>query len=260
MIGLHADLLGERASLTPDKTALVFVPTGERFTYRQLDERAARMARFLSAPGGLGLSKGDRAGLLANNSVEFLDVFFGAIKAGVVVVPLGTRLTPRELAHVARDSGMAALLYGPEHSVTIRALAAEAPLPRGVLLAAGERALAEDLSWPGERERHDAAGFARTQCGPEDLCALLYTSGTTGRPKGVMVPHRMVAWNAIGTALGWQLREEDVSPIFTPLYHAGGLGAFLMPVFAIGGTVVLPAGFDAEEVLLLLTVVREALR
>jgi fatty-acyl-CoA synthase len=83
---------------------------------------------------------------------------------------------------------------------------------------------------------------------PEAPYALLYTSGTTGKPKGVVVPHRMVAWNAYNTALSWQLREDDVSPVFMPLYHAGGLGAFLLPIFAIGGTVVLHAGFDASEV------------
>lgn len=64
-----------------------------------------------------------------------------------------------------------------------------------------------------------------------------------------MVPHRMVAWNAINTVVSWQLREDDVSPVYTPLYHAGGLGAFLTPIFAIGGTIVLHAGFDAGEVL-----------
>jgi fatty-acyl-CoA synthase len=92
-------------------------------------------------------------------------------------------------------------------------------------------------------------GAAAEIPGPEDLYCLLYTSGTTGKPKGVMVPHRMVGWNAVNTAVSWQLREDDVSPIYTPLYHAGGLGAFLTPIFAIGGTIVLHAGFDAEEVL-----------
>ena len=63
-----------------------------------------------------------------------------------------------------------------------------------------------------------------------------------------MVPHRMVGWNGYNTAMCWQLREDDVSPIFTPLYHAGGLGAFLLPIFSIGGTIVLHAGFDPDEV------------
>jgi fatty-acyl-CoA synthase len=64
-----------------------------------------------------------------------------------------------------------------------------------------------------------------------------------------MVPHRMVAWNAVNTVVSWQLREDDVSPIYTPLYHAGGLGAFLTPIFAVGGTIVLFAGFDPAEIL-----------
>ena len=88
----------------------------------------------------------------------------------------------------------------------------------------------------------------RRRCRPEDPYFLLYTSGTTGRPKGVITPHRQVAWNAYNTMACWQLSENDVSPIFTPLYHAGGLGAFLMPLLLAGGTVVLHAGFDATEV------------
>ncbi|HSK74825.1 MAG TPA: AMP-binding protein, partial [Thermoanaerobaculia bacterium] len=90
--------------------------------------------------------------------------------------------------------------------------------------------------------------WERERCDPEDLWCLLYTSGTTGRPKGVMIPHRMVVWNGYNTVIGWQLRADDVSPVFTPLYHAGGLAAFLVPVFTIGGTVVLHRGFEAAEV------------
>jgi fatty-acyl-CoA synthase len=83
---------------------------------------------------------------------------------------------------------------------------------------------------------------------PEDIYCLLYTSGTTGKPKGVMIPHRMVAWNGYNTAVCWGLRSEDRSPIYTPLYHAGGLGAFLLPIFAAGGTIVLHKGFNVSEV------------
>ena len=86
----------------------------------------------------------------------------------------------------------------------------------------------DDLSWD---DLHTAVGedeFVPGVCQPEEPYCLLYTSGTTGRPKGVVTPHRMVAWNAYNTVACWQLNEDDVSPIFTPLYHAGGLGAFLM--------------------------------
>jgi fatty-acyl-CoA synthase len=90
--------------------------------------------------------------------------------------------------------------------------------------------------------------FAPRRCGPEDIWCLLYTSGTTGRPKGVMLPHRMVIWNGYNTVASWQLRDDDIAPIFTPMYHAGGLAVFLTPMVTIGGTVVLHDRFDASEI------------
>ncbi len=256
---LHGDVLGERARLTPEKTALVFVPTGERFTYRELDDRAAACVRSWAA--GLGLGKGDRIGILANNRVELLDAFFAAGKSGVILVPLGTRLTAHELAYIVLDSGMRALMYGGEFAATVRELRGLVTLERWIALdealepgdlryqeLLGTATLTPALSRTREREPQQRAAPGAAAIDSEDIYCLLYTSGTTGKPKGVMVPHRMVAWNGYNTAISWQLREDDVSPIFTPLYHAGGLGAFLLPIFAIGGTIILHAGFDITEI------------
>jgi len=241
---IHADVLGERARLSPEKTALVFVPTGDRLTYRELDRRAERAAALLG--GRLGLAKGDRVGLLAHNRVEYVDLFFAAAKTGIVLVPLGTRLTAHELAFIAGDAGLSALVYGEGFGETVAALRSEAAVPARVALDAP--AAPGDLAWRDELAGLPDSPFARTRCDGEDLHALLYTSGTTGKPKGVMVPHRMTAWNGWNTALCWGLAESDVSPVFTPLYHAGGLGAFLVPILAAGGTIVLHAGFDPAEV------------
>ncbi|MBZ5538028.1 MAG: long-chain fatty acid--CoA ligase [Acidobacteriia bacterium] len=241
---LNANILGERARLTPDKTALVFVPTRQRFTYQQLDERAIRCARLLTET--CGLRKGDRAGILANNSVEFLDAFFAAAKSGIVLVPLNTHYTAHELEYIMRDSGLQVLLYQSQFRDTLRPLEKTAALKHWVALDAGGGP--GDLSYGESVAALHPAGWSPVRCDPEDLFCLLYTSGTTGRPKGVMTPHRMAAWNGYNTAVCWQLREDDVSPVFTPLYHAGGLGAFLMPIFTIGGTIVLHGGFDTGEI------------
>jgi fatty-acyl-CoA synthase len=88
-----------------------------------------------------------------------------------------------------------------------------------------------------------------TRLQPEDIFCLLYTSGTTGRPKGVMIPHRQIAWNAYNTVISWQLRQSDRVQVYTPMYHAGGLTVFMTPLFAIGGSIVLHDSFDAAEVL-----------
>jgi fatty-acyl-CoA synthase len=243
---IDGDVLGERARLTPDKTALVVVGSGDRLTYRQLDERAVRCAL---AWRSLGLAQGERVAILAYNRVEYLEAFFAAPKTGHVLVPLGTRLTAHELAHIVRDAGVSALLYDGELAATARALRELVDVPTWIAL--DEPIDPADACYPELRDAADPAGFARTPCAPEDLYCLLYTSGTTGRPKGVMIPHRMVAWNGFATVCGWQLRDDDVSPVFTPLYHAGGLMAFLVPIFVIGGTVVLhrfQGAFDAGEV------------
>ncbi len=298
---LHGDLLGERARLTPDGTALVEVATGRRFTYAELDARAIATARCLQA--ALGLAAGDRIGLLAGNSVEFLDLFFAVPKTGVILVPLSTRLTARELAFVIHDSGIRALVYDRTTCNTVRDLRhASAPpagggvRPRGVRPPAA--ALGSDPGGPERGQTPDRRGGVRPPAAevgsdpggpaaavgveqwitidepavdgddvlgdlvsasssgrwsparphPEDPYCLLYTSGTTGQPKGVIVPHRMIAWNGYNTVVGWQLQSSDVSPLFTPLYHAGALGAFLVPIFTIGGTIVLHRGFDASEI------------
>jgi fatty-acyl-CoA synthase len=247
---ISGDVLGERARLSPEKTALVEVATGRRFTYAELDGRAKAAARALTED--LGLKKGDRLALLAGNSVEFLDVFFACGKSGVVLVPLNTRQTAGELQGILEDAEPRALIYGAGFEETVEDLLRKVK---------GCEAVALDSSaTPGRRRLSTfienlpaapagAAAESSSSPSPEDLYCLLYTSGTTGKPKGVMVPHRMVAWNAVNTVVSWQLREDDVSPIYTPLYHAGGLGAFLTPIFAIGGTIVLFADFDPAEIL-----------
>lgn len=239
---LHGDVLGERARLTPQRLALIDVATGQRLSYGELSHRSGCCAALWRQH--LGLQAGDRVAILSHNRVEYLEAFFAAGRSGLVLVPLSTRATVRELALVLADAQVSALLYEAPFAPIVRSLAEQFPqLPHWI--AFDEPAMATHHRYhrllPGQP-------FAAAPSAPDDLYCLLYTSGTTGTPKGVMIPHRMVAWNGYNTVVCWGLREDDISPIFTPLYHAGGLGAFLVPLVVAGGTVVLHRGFDPGEV------------
>jgi fatty-acyl-CoA synthase len=220
------DLLRERARVTPDNVALVSVETGERLTYAQLDGRAERAAVAIEAAG---IAPGDRIGLLAHNSIDYVAMFFGAGKAGAIIVPLSTRATARELSQIVADCAMKALFYGEGFEQVAR----ELPVA-GCSLLDLRNAISTSIQ---RRATNDA----------ETTYCLLYTSGTTGKPKGVMIPRRQLLFNGYNTVLNWGLREDDVSPILTPLYHAGGLAAFLIPIFCAGGRIVLHRAFNPAK-------------
>jgi len=220
------DLLSERARVTPDRVALVSVETGERLTYREFDLRVDRAGSSLRA---CGLAAGERLGLLAYNSIHFLELFFGAIRSGIIVVPLSTRATAHELQQIISDCGIRVLFAGAEFEAMSQTL--------GVPTILREE-------WRSD----DALLSPKLDFDSESTACLLYTSGTTGKPKGVMIPRRQLWWNGYNTAVNWALREDDVTSVFTPMYHAGGFAAFLIPILTVGGTIVVHKGFEPSEV------------
>jgi fatty-acyl-CoA synthase len=225
------EILGERARVTPDRIAFVYVPTGERLTYGELNARALACAAHFAQ---LGIQKGERVGILAQNCVEYVSAFFAAGKSGVILVPLNYRLTPHELEGIARDAGLKALLFEKQYEATASILRQRCAIDELISLETLPTIPLEPTIEPPHAS--------------EDPWCLLYTSGTTGKPKGVVIPHRQILANARYTAESWRLRDTDIAPIITPLCHAGGLTVFLTPIFLVGGTIVLHRGFDASEV------------
>ena len=238
-----ADLLTNRARLSPGHEALIDKATGQRYTYAELNARANRLANWIRA---LGVQKGDRVSILAQNGVVYVDLLYGLAKIGAILAPLNWRLTARELTYIANDCEPRVLVCGPEFVDLLAEMRPEIEVAHeiGVQGAQFEGALDYD-------EGLAAASDAEPERPPlegDDTCAILYTSGTTGRPKGAMIPHRQVLWNCINTAASWGLTGDDTSPVFTPLFHAGGLFAFMTPLFYLGGRVVLFRAFDQEEI------------
>jgi len=193
------------------------------------------------------LVPGDRVCILSENRVEYVDAFWAAGKSGIIFVPLGTRSTARELQQILADCGPRCLMYSARYEKLAKELQQLVPFEHIISLDAEDTipaavSYARAIDWV----RPDTLS---TRLQPEDIFCLLYTSGTTGRPKGVMIPHRQIAWNAYNTVVSWQLRQSDRVQVYTPMYHAGGLTVFMTPLFAIGASIVLHDGFDVAEIL-----------
>lgn len=229
--------LAQREQLTPEKIGLVDFETGDRYTYRALNTRARALAAWLHEAHGI--VQGDRVAMLALNAPEYLDAFFACALLGAIFVPLNWRLTAPELATILADCAPRAMLHDALHTERATEAIHGLSIPSQISVAA----------FPGA----DAALAARaapfqTRDG-EEIALILYTSGTTGVPKGAMLSHRMITWNAINTQVSWGLRDDDCTPTFAPFFHAGGLNVLTTPLYHCGGTVVLLRSSDPAAVL-----------
>ncbi len=233
--------LARREQLTPEKVGLVDIETQQRLTYRALNLRARALAALLQER--YGVQQGDRVAMLAINSPEYLDAFFACALLGAMLVPLNWRLTVRELTIILADCAPKLLL----HDEAYRERAAEvAPVNTGN--AAPMRLLAT-TAFPGaDVELANRAKPFQTTDG-EEPALILYTSGTTGVPKGAMLSHRMITWNAVNTQVSWGLWDTDITPTFAPFFHAGGLNVLTTPLYHCGGTVVLLRSSDPAAIL-----------
>ena len=261
---LVGDWLAKRELLTPDKVALIDVATGERRTYRAWNARANAAAHALRE--GVGVQKGDRVAVLALNCPEYLDVLFAAGKLGAILVPLNWRLTVRELEIILRDCAPAVLCHDETYAAAARQVAGLVGIPT-LPLSASAGGDAGATSRPTKaggdagatdplptKAGGDAGGMAPLPVTTPDLSLedpflILYTSGTTGVPKGAVLSHRMVTWNCINTEISWDVWGTDITPTFAPFFHSGGINVLTLPLVHKGGTVALLRNSDPGAVL-----------
>lgn len=235
--------LTRHAALHPGRAAIT--APGRSYSYGELSSLANRVAHGLRARG---VGAGDRVGLLALNTPEFLAALFGLARLGAVAVMLNHRLTVPELAYQLADSGARLVLFTPEQAAQATALAAEQ----------GVRLVALDGEPPAGAEALAAllAGQPDTEPGPhvpwDAPLLMVYTSGTTGRPKGALLTHANQFWNAMNDIIPLRLTADDTVLTLLPMVHVGGLGLFTLPALLLGARVVLPRRFDPDEALRLI--------
>jgi O-succinylbenzoate-CoA ligase len=215
--------LSKRAHLSPGLDAYVDSESGARFSYPELNARCNRTANALSA---LGIGKGDRVGLLMMNSPEFVESFFAIAKLGAVVVPINWRLVPDELAFILKDSGAKLLIFGAEFGAAVADLQARGEtgtfVTNWLQVGDGEHCQAFASSYD---ELQQAASDEEPEIGgsDDDLLYIMYTSGTTGLPKGAVHTHSTAIWACMTMGTTAEVRLNDRYLVALPLFHVGAL-------------------------------------
>ncbi|MBS1106148.1 MAG: p-hydroxycinnamoyl-CoA synthetase [Deltaproteobacteria bacterium] len=243
--------LARRAAVSGDRVALIEAltrgendvgPGGARSTthrtldYRALEERCARCAAWL---GHLGVARGDRVAILLANRAAFLESVFAAARLGAIALPINTRLAPPELRQIFDDAEPRVLLYeaGLEDRVA-RACAGMTDPP--LRLAVGAAPDAYELTLLAH-----APDFSVAPVTPDDPMILMYTSGTTGAPKGALLPHRKTLFNSLNAQLFFDCSGRDRVLVVVPLFHSFGLQILSIPALYGGASLVLQRHFDA---------------
>lgn len=226
---LLGDVLVRRAAREEKLAALFETKEGivDRATYRELNERVNRLANALR------FAKGERVAVLGRNSLSYVVVYFALAKLGAVMVPVNFWYRADEIRYTLEQSGATAFLVDDPFLATVARLD-----PRALAFSELERLA--DAASPAE---------PTVAVDERDPHIILYTSGTTGFPKGAVLSHRAHYLHAFAWAQQTQQREDDVGVVVYPLFHTGGPDCVVLPHFVVGGTIVIHDGADAELML-----------
>ena len=236
--------LGTRAFLNPGKEAVYDVASDQRFTFAELNGRANQACAALAA---LGLEKGDRVALLTYNGHEFLESFFGPAKAGLVIMPLNWRLTAEELAFILKDGGAKAIIFDADFAPIIEQLKSMGE--QGSSLEHWIAVGSHGLSFASNYEEVLAAQSTEEPtiaASDDDNLFIMYTSGTTGNPKGVVHTHNTVTWALITLNNTADVHFIDKYLVLLPLFHVGALTPMIGTLYK-GNSMVILRNFDPQQ-------------
>ncbi len=245
------DWLAHHAATRPGREAIVDLGTNRSFTWEQLNDRTARLAAALTETFGVG--RGDRVAVLAHNNSNTFEVQFACWKLGAVFVPLNWRLAVPELQFILGDAAPTVLIHdepfgqvavkvaeltGIEHLINWDGASTTSADPS----VDYEEAIAASDPFGGAVELHHA-----------DPVTIMYTSGTTGRPKGAIITQGMTFWNAVNSVEFFKIGTDTTNLAFLPLFHTGGLNCWANPAFHFGGRNIVMREFEPATALELIT-------
>ncbi len=240
---LASDWIAFHADRTPEKLALIDQQTGRRFSYGDLNDRSARLAAYLRDQWDV--RPGDRIAILGKNSTDYFEFEFACIKLGAMMLPLNWRLAEPELLFILNDAEAKGLVYDAEFAERIPPLVEKSTV---------EKLLRIDAAFPGVDDGSPAYEDAITtsnkhvvmhpQTTHDTPMMIMYTAGTTGHPKGVIITQGMMLWNAVNISTPTGLSCNSVFYCVLPTFHIGGLNLYVNPTLHLGGTSIIARQYD----------------
>jgi fatty-acyl-CoA synthase len=241
----HYDWIAHHASYAPDSPAQHDLYSGRSFTYAQMHRRVDALAGFLQREAGL--LPGDRIATLCHNSTDNNEIIFAAPRTGAMHLPLNWRLAVPELEFIVNDAEPRVLFYSEEFTEQAAELKRRCKIPVTLLKRDGADSDYEQAMGAG------LAPSARLRPSLDDIWVLMYTSGTTGRPKGAQITYGAHLFNAINATMKTELTSRSHGLTYLPQFHIGGLCLYAMPCFHLGAPLSIMRQFDPQQALDLLS-------
>ncbi len=236
------DWIAERARLYPDKIAVIDGENEEKWTYDQLYHRYLHIEKKLNS---LHVKAGDHLAFLAPNTISCIEYMFACRRIGAVFIPLNWRLSLNELNDIVKDCSPKLLIFDE----TYQEIALHLNVTKKHCIQHDNKPLEVNETHPPFPDRK---AFIQM----DSPWLMIYTGGTTGKPKGVVLSNRSVYTNALNTVTSWQLTADDITLTILPMFHTGGINALTVPILFAGGTVILKSVFEETAIVHLLRTYR----
>lgn len=240
----YYDWTAYHAQVRGEKIAIIDLDTQEEVSYQELDQRACRFAAWLQAQG---VAKGDRVALLTQNCPEVFEAQFACSKIGAICIPLNWRLTVPELDYILGDSTPKVLVFDQKFGDAGEQLIKQCGIPASLQLDAEDPTCAYKQALSAGSDQYQAV-----HCTHDDVAMIMYTSGTTGHPKGAMITHGMNFYNAVNLGVPSGISAETVQLVVLPLFHTGGMNCYANPILHAGGQILLMRDFEPGRALAIL--------
>jgi fatty-acyl-CoA synthase len=245
------DYLGRREVYSPDTLAIIDAGKSPelRLTYKEWNQRVNRLANWLKDT--VGIDYRDRVAILAQDGIEHLDLFYACGKLGAIHTALNWRLHWRELVSIIEDTQPKAIIFSDAFKDTVTEIekaTRDTKFAIGHYLHIEGDGIEGSLHYETTVQAASGAPMTYEALDKEDTACLLFTGGTTGLPKGAQISHRQVCWNVLNTVIH-DLNHDDIYLCVFPLFHAGGLFAYISSQVVFGNTTILTKQFDPEQVL-----------